>query len=153
MKTPLVFILGVFLASPVLAQDWSEDNNQGIIEVVGGTAASGTIIINCADTGNSVVPIGSLALYVSPASGRSGTAGDLTFVIGDTSITLPFADNGGDSFVHDKNPDSVTKLTALVDALETGDTVVITQGDEELARIGLEGAGVALAGVEPCLLP
>lgn len=154
MKTSAIVVLtGLLLASPVSAQGWGSDYNMGSIGVMGGDAASGTIVIDCAEAGNAVVPEGALSLFVTPAAGSAATAGEFGLAIGATSITLPFADNGGDGFVHDKTPDSLDRLTALIDALETGEEVVVTQADREIARIGLAGAGAALDGVETCLVP
>ena len=42
---------------------------------------------------------------------------------------------------------------ALIDLLETGTEVVVSQGAAELARIGLDGAAGALDGVDACLTP
>ena len=154
MKASLIVILGgLLMTSPALAQDWSSGYNMGSIGVSGGDDASGTIVIDCAEAGNGVVKQGSLSVFVNPMQGAGATAGDFTFTVGETAVTLPFADNGGDGFVHDKTADSLDALTALVDALETGPEVVVSQGDAELANIGLDGAAAALDGVEACLTP
>ncbi|MGB3338589.1 MAG: hypothetical protein WBA73_15550 [Devosia sp.] len=154
MKKPVILVLtAMLMASPAIAQDWGSDYNMGSIGVSGGDAASGTIVIDCAEAGNGVVPQGSLSVFVNPAPGAAATAGDFSFHIGGNAITLPFADNGGDGFVHDKTADSLDQLSALFDALETGDEVVVRQADSEIADIGLAGAGAALDGVEACLVP
>lgn len=143
----------LLLASPAIAQDWGSDYNMGSIGVLGGTAASGTIAIDCAEAGNAIVPQGSLSVFVNPVPNATATAGDFDFAIGQAAVTLPFADNGGDGFVHEKTADSLDQLSALIDALATGDEVVISQAGSEIARIGLSGAGAALDGIEVCLLP
>lgn len=154
MKASVIVILGgLLMASPALAQDWSSGYNMGSIGVSGGDDASGTIVIDCAEAGNGVVKQGSLSVFVNPMPGAVATAGDFAFTVGETAVTLPFADNGGDGFVHDKTADSLDALTALIDALETGAEVVVSQGDAELVRIGLDGAAAALDGVEACLTP
>lgn len=146
-------MIGLLASAPVLAQDWGSDYNMGSIGVVGGTEATGTITIDCAEAGNGVVEQGSLSVFVSPAPGITASAGDFIFTIGGEDITLPFADNGGDSFVHDKTPESLDALQALIDGLESGSEVVVTEANNEIARIGLDGAGEALDGVEACLEP
>lgn len=152
-KFVILVLTGLLMASPAIAQDWGSDYNMGSLGVSGGDAASGTIVIDCAEAGNGVVPQGSLSVFVNPAAGVTAIAGDFAFQIGSTAITLPFVDNGGDGFVHDKTADSLDQLTALIDALETGTDVVVTQGGSEIAHIGLDGAGAALDGVEACLVP
>lgn len=154
MKKSLILVLtGALMATTAIAQDWGSDYNMGSIGVSGGNEASGAIVIDCAEAGNGLVPQGSLSVFVNPAVGVEATAGDFSFQVGDTAITLPVADNAGDGFVHDKTADSLDALTALIDALETGDEVVVSQAGTEIARIGLEGAGTALDGVEACLTP
>lgn len=151
-KTQILILTALALPIPAFAQDWSSGYNMGSIGVSGGNEASGTIVIDCAESGNAVVPEGSLSLFVTPAPGITATAGDFIFTIGGEDITLAFADNQGDGFVHDKTPESLDALTALIDALATGDEVVITEANNEIARIGLEGAGAALDGVDVCLV-
>lgn len=152
-RTAILVCASLAMMAPAVAQDWSSDYNMGSIGVSGGNEAAGILVIDCAEAGNGVVAQGALSLFLTPASGATATAGDFVFAIGDAPITLKFADNQGDGFYHDKTPDSLDALTALIDGLETGDTLVVTQGANEIARIPLDGAGAALDGVDVCLEP
>lgn len=154
MKTSAFAILvGLLAASPALAQDWGQDYNMGSIGVMGGSEADGIVVIDCAEAGNGVVEQGALSLFITPMAGVTAKAGDFDFIIGGDTITLPFKDNQGDGFFHDKTPESLDAVTALVDGLETGTALVVTQADAEVARIPLDGAAAALDGVDVCLAP
>lgn len=154
--TAILILAGALLTSPAAAQNWGSDYNMGSIGVLGGTEADGTISIDCAEAGNAVVPQGALSIFLNPAQDveiDSASVGDLVFAVDGTEVTLPVADNGGDGFVFDKTSASLPQAQQLLDLLETGDELVVTAGGTELARIGLQGAGEALDGVEVCLTP
>ncbi|HEY8576504.1 MAG TPA: hypothetical protein VIL88_09230 [Devosia sp.] len=146
---------GLMLAAfPSFAQEWGSDYNMGSIGVLGGTEADGTISIDCAESGNAVVPQGSLSIFLNPAvraEGADAAATELTFSVDGTDVVLPVTREGGEAFVFSKMPETLDQATQLIDLLETGEELVVTADGEHLARIGLEGAGAALDGVEVCL--
>ena len=155
-RTAITLLAGLALVTPALAQDWGQDYNQGIIGVLGGTETSGTLAINCADSGNGVVAKGNFSLFLNPAvESEIGDAspGELTFSVDGTEVTLPVSANEGDGFVFEKTPDTLDKATQLLDLLETGKDLVVKAEGKQLASIGLDGAGAALEGVEVCLAP
>lgn len=154
-RTALTLLATLALAAPALAQSWGSDYNQGIIGVLGGTEATGTISINCADSGNSVVPDGALSIFLNPATTSeigNTSPGDLTFTVDGTAVSLPVTDNQGDGFVYDKSAATLDQATQLIDLLETGKSLVVTAGGTELATIALDGAGEALDGIDACLV-
>lgn len=152
-RIAITILTSLALAAPAVAQDWGSDYNMGSIGVLGGSEATGTFSLDCAEAGNGVVRQGSLSVFLNPAAGTVAAAGDFVLDIDGEAITLPFADNQGDGFVHDKSASSLPALTALVDGLETGTVLVVTQGDTVVARIGLVGAAAALDGIDVCLVP
>ncbi|SEQ23982.1 hypothetical protein SAMN05428969_2354 [Devosia sp. YR412] len=147
---------GLALVAPAAAQDWGSDYNQGIIGVLGGTEAGGTISLNCADNGNGVVVKGDLSIFLNPGvDSEIGDAspGELTFSVDGKDVVLPVSADQGDGFVYEKTAATLDHATQLLDLLETGKTLVVTGEGKQLASIGLEGAGAALDGVEVCLVP
>lgn len=155
-RTAIMILASLALVAPSMAKDWGSDYNMGSIGVSGGDEASGMIVIDCAESGNGVVPVSALSIFLTPAAGSqigATSVGELTFSIGGTDVVLPVADNGGDGFVFDKTSETLSAVTQLLDLLETGDELVVTASGEDIARIDLGGAGEALDGVEACLVP
>lgn len=155
-RTAITVLASLALVSPALAQNWGQDYNQGIIGVLGGTETSGTLAINCADSGNGVVAQGDFSLFLNPAvESEIGDASpsELSFSVDGITVVLPVSADEGDGFVYEKVPATLDQATQLVDLLETGKTLVVTAGGKQLASIGLEGAGAALDGVDICLTP
>jgi hypothetical protein len=152
----IVILAGAMLATPAFAQDWGQDYNQGIIGVLGGTEAGGTISLNCADAGNGVVKQGELSIFLNPGTSSAigdASPGELSFDVDGTVVVLPVTDNQGDGFVYDKTPETLDQATDLVDLLETGKVLVVSAAGEDIATIDLAGAGEALDGVDVCLAP
>lgn len=156
MRPSLILIVtGLAFSAPAFAQDWGSDYNMGSIGVLGGSEANGTIMVDCAEAGNPVVPKGSLTIFLKPAHRAdigAESPGDLTFSVDGTDVVLPVSDNKGDGFVFDKTPKTLANATTLIDLLKSGQELLVTAGDTDIARIPLDGAAAALDGVEACLV-
>lgn len=155
MRVAAVAILAS-LAAPAVAQDWGSGYNMGSIGVTGGNSASGTIMLDCADGGNGVVPQGALSIFLKArADSMIGAAspGNLRFSVDGTDVSLPVADDEGDGFVYEKTPETLAEATRLVDLLKAGMQLRVLADGAEIARIDLKGAVAALDGVEACLVP
>lgn len=59
----------LLLVSPAWAETWGSDYNMGSIGVHAGTDTSGTITLDCAETGNAFVDRGALSIFVQPPAG------------------------------------------------------------------------------------
>lgn len=155
MKTTALLVLaGLCMTAPAFAQDWGSTYNMGSIGVSGGNEASGSIVIDCAESGNAVVKQGAFAIFLKPSAQSSigeASPGDLTFSIDGTDVVVPVSDNKGDGFVYDKTPETLSEATRLVELLKSGKELVVTGAESEIARIDLDGAGLVLEGVEVCL--
>lgn len=156
MKHSVFLILaGLSLTTPAFAQSWGSDYNMGSIGVSGGDEANGTIMVDCAEAGNPFVEKGSLTIFLRPAHRADigmESPGDLSFSVDGTVIALPVTDNQGDGFVFEKSADTLADAIRLIDLLKSGDELLVTAGDTDIARIRLEGAAAALDGVEACLV-
>lgn len=144
----------LLLTSPAWAQTWGSDYNMGSIGVFAGTDASGTLSIDCAETGNGVVEQGSLSIFVRPQAGTStdsNSPGDVTFNVDGQSVSLPVSDNSGDGFVYEKTAKTLADAKTLIDLLRNGKHLFITSEFETLADIPLDGAAAALEGIDTCL--
>jgi hypothetical protein len=143
--------LGLAMIAPAAAQDWGSGYNMGSIGVTGGSAGTGEIMIDCAESGNPVVAQGSLSMFIKPASDAKAKSGNFSFAVDGEAVTLPVGADQGDGFVYDKTPETVADAVRLIDLLKGGRELVVSAGDAEIARIGLDGAAAALEGVEVCL--
>ena len=153
-----LFVIGVtasvLLASPAQAQTWGSDYNMGSIGILGGTESSGTITIDCAESGNGVVEQGALSIFVRPKTGMladSKSPGDLTFNVDGQSVSLPVSDNSGDGFVYEKTSKTLADAKTLIGLLRKGEHLFITSEFETLVDIPLDGAATALEGLDTCL--
>ena len=152
------FIVGItaslMLASPAWAQTWGSDYNMGSIGILGGTEASGTISLDCAESGNAFVEPGALSIIVRPQPGAlpdGNSPGDLTFNVDGQSVSLPVSDNSGDGFVYEKTSETLADAKTLIGLLRNGEHLFITSEFATLADIPLDGAAEALDGVDTCL--
>jgi hypothetical protein len=156
MRVAMAILASLALAAPALAQDWGGDYNMGSIGVTGGNSASGTIMLDCAEGGNGVVPQGALSIFFKArADSRIGAAspGNLRFSVDGTDVSLPVSDDKGDGFVYEKTPETLVEATQLVDLLKAGKQLSVSADGAEIAQIDLKGAAAALVGVEACLVP
>lgn len=151
IRSILPLALGLVLVAPAAAQDWGSGYNMGSIGVTGGSAGTGEIMIDCAESGNPVVQQGSLSIFLKPASGAKAKAGAFSFAVDGDAVTLPVGADQGDGYVYDKTPETVADAARLIDLLKSGQELVVSASNAEIARIGLDGAAVALDGVEVCL--
>jgi len=144
----------LLLISPAWAQTWGSDYNMGSIGVFAGTEASGTISLDCAESGNAFVEQGALSIFVKPQAGlvmEANSPGDLTFNVDGQSVSLPVSDNSGDGFVYEKTPETLADAKTLIGLLRNGEHLIITSEFATLADIPLDGAADALDGVDTCL--
>lgn len=156
MRTVTTIIVSLMLAAPALAQDWGSGYNMGSIGVTGGNSANGTIMLDCAEGGNGVVPQGALSIFLKARSNSTvGTAspGKLRFSVDGTDLLLPVAEDAGDGFVYEKTPETLAEATRLIELLKAGKQLSVSADGTEIARIDLKGAAAALDGIEACLVP
>jgi hypothetical protein len=146
----------LLFVSPAWAQTWGSDYNMGSIGVHAGTENSGTITLDCAETGNAFVEQGALSIIVRPPAGvltDTNSPGDLSFNVDGQSVSLPVSDNLGDGFVYEKTPETLAEATTLIGLLRNGEHLFITSEFETLVDIPLDGAATALEGTDTCLAP
>lgn len=154
-KFALALMMSAALTAPAWAE-WGSNYNMGSIGVLGGEADLGTISLDCAESGNAVVPQGALSIFLKPMPDMIpvGTSLDtLNFDVDGTSIALPTGPDEGDGYVYEKTPETLADATKLIELLRSGTDLTVTSGDYHLASISLEGAAAALEGVEVCLAP
>ena len=144
----------LLLVSPAWAQTWGSDYNMGSIGVRAGTDASGTITLDCAESGNAFVDQGALSIFVRPkadAPAKDAAPASLNFDVDGQSVSLPVSDNSGDGLIYEKTPETLAAATGLIAMLRDGKQLTVSNGTDVLAQMRLDGATEALDGVDACL--